>query len=288
MKVRLEQSLLKLFVFFSVGYQLLQLTYDFLFTDYILIAQLENVMTAFLYLLILYFAQKSSVRQINALAVYLVAAASLSIEWLLFGGFESSMPYNAVLLMMVIIISSRATARIVSLSLFAVLLLVLLLIDHHQRESSADLSVYPSRLTLILDFLLHGLFITIITLVLKQKFDSYRTKIVRHNEELSQLDQEIAQKNQKLAYQQAEIQSLNASLEKRIEQKVNKIREKNHRLAEYAYINAHHLRGPVCKIMGLAELMEETTPEDTVLADTIRKRAEELDEIIKQINTIVS
>lgn len=288
MKESLEQSLLKLFVLFSVGYQCIQLTYDFLFTDYVLVGQLENVLTIFFYLLVLYQGHQSADRQVKAWWVYLIAAVSFTFEWLMFGGFASSTPYNAVLLLIIILISSRNKVRIWSASLFFVWILSLVWIDFKQWTPFFALASPPSVLTLTLDFLLHGLLITWVSLVLKQKFDDDRAEIGRQNEELRQLDQEIAQKNKELAQQQYQVRSLNANLEKRIELKVEEIREKNSMLAEYAYINAHHLRGPVCKIMSLAELMEEATPEDTALAGTIRKRAEELDDIIKQINTIVS
>lgn len=288
MKIKLEQSLIRIFIYFSIGYQLIQLAYDFMFTQYVWFTQLENIATVLLYLLVLH-AGKQNVRQrVNPYWVVMIATLSLSFEWVIFGGFSSTMPYSAFLLMMIIIICCRGRLRILCSSLFFLLLLILLYLDHSQVLPVYDVDIYPSALTLMLDFLLHALLITLLTLLLKQKFDTYRSGIVRNNEKLRALDQELAQKNEKLAHQQAKIQLLNIDLEKMIEQEVEKTKEKNRKLAEYAYINAHHLRGPLCRIMGLTYLMTETTPENPQLPHTIKKRAEELDKIIKQINKIVS
>jgi signal transduction histidine kinase len=271
-----------------MGYQLIQLCYDFLFTEFLWITQIENIITLSLYGLVLYPSVKQTHHHINPSWVIIIAALSLTFEWIFFGGFNSTMPYNAFLLMMITVICCPKKWRLLSSSFFFVLILTLLYLDYAQTLPVYDTIIYPSKLTQVLDFLLHALLITIFTLILKQKFFLYRDGIVRKNKELKALDNELAEKNKALARQQAKIQLLNAKLEKMIEQEVESTKEKNRKLAEYAYINAHHLRGPLCRIMGLSDLMTESSPENTKLPRTIKRRAEELDVIIKQINHIIS
>lgn len=288
MKANLEQSLLRVFIYFSMGYQLVQLCYDFLFTEFVWITQIENVITLSLYGLVLYAGTKHTHHYINPRWVIMIAALSLSFEWIFFGGFSSTMPYNAFLLMMITLICCPKKWYLLSSSFFFLLILGLLYLDYARLLPVYDTIIYPSNLTQALDFLLHALLITLFTLVLKQKFFLHRDGIVRKNKELKALDKALAEKNKALALQQSEIQLLNVKLEKMIAQEVESTKEKNRKLAEYAYINAHHLRGPLCRIMGLSDLMKETTPEDIKLPYSIKKRAEELDKVIKQINHIVS
>lgn len=54
------------------------------------------------------------------------------------------------------------------------------------------------------------------------------------------------------------------------------------RLIDYAYINSHHLRGPLTSILGLAELLQEDYSDETVAQ--LKVAAEELDRVVHRIN----
>ncbi|MDF9795097.1 signal transduction histidine kinase [Catalinimonas alkaloidigena] len=289
MKASIEQPILRIFIYCSLCYQLIQLGYDFLFTEYVWITQIENIVTISLYALVLYKSIHKAPHHINPYWVIMIAALSLTFEWLFFGGFNSTMPYNAIFLMMMIVICCPGKLRLQSSSFFFIWIVALLYLDYAQVLPAYDTTIYPSELTQLLDFLLHALLVAFLTLVLKQKFVAYRNRIVRKNEELKALDTALIRKNDELAIQQTEIQLLNSRLEQMVVMEVEHTQEKNRRLAEYAYINAHHLRGPLCRIIGLSDLMKEIdSGAPNHLSQIIKKRAEELDEIIKQINKTVS
>jgi signal transduction histidine kinase len=64
---------------------------------------------------------------------------------------------------------------------------------------------------------------------------------------------------------------------------------RNKKLIEYAYFNAHEVRGPLARILGLAYLVK-SRPEDNPL-DMIEKiefSANELDKVIRDINQSLS
>lgn len=65
--------------------------------------------------------------------------------------------------------------------------------------------------------------------------------------------------------QQQYIQEMNLQLEQDIligEQEVVSV---NKKLAEYAYINAHKIRGPICRLLGLKDLLEKSQSPDEIL-----------------------
>ena len=65
--------------------------------------------------------------------------------------------------------------------------------------------------------------------------------------------------------------------------------EKNLRLTDYAFLNAHKLRAPFCRIKGLQQLREVTPVEEhAALEKMIEKELDDLGNIISEIQKIVS
>lgn len=105
-------------------------------------------------------------------------------------------------------------------------------------------------------------------------------------EKIKQQSQEITLQNKILLQQKELIDNINQSLEARINERTHQLELQNKQLGEYAFINAHHLRGPLCRIIGLVNLLEmpELEPERDVYLSKIRVATQELDDIIQHIN----
>jgi GAF domain-containing protein len=105
-------------------------------------------------------------------------------------------------------------------------------------------------------------------------------------EQIQRQNQEISFQNQILLQQKEFIDTINQSLEARIKERTQKLEWQNQQLAEYTFINAHHLRGPLCRIIGLINLMEipEYRHETGDFIAKIRIATEELDSVIRTIN----
>ncbi|MEO1054247.1 MAG: response regulator [Bacteroidota bacterium] len=89
----------------------------------------------------------------------------------------------------------------------------------------------------------------------------------------------LQQENQKLL---RDLQSANQTLEERAIQ----LETQNKQLEEYAFINAHELRGPVATIIGLVSLFEHNYVDDHERADIvgrIKQAANELNSVTKEI-----
>lgn len=123
-----------------------------------------------------------------------------------------------------------------------------------------------------------------------------RDELVALNEELRSSQEEVlaqrdalAGKIEELDKKNDEIEQINANLEEIVEQRTKVLEDQNKRISEYAFINAHNLRGPLASILGLINLIsQETDYENRVaLNKHLLKSAEALDEVVRSINRML-
>lgn len=122
-------------------------------------------------------------------------------------------------------------------------------------------------------------------------FKNIKTK-TRLNFELKEKQDEILQQSEELKAQAEELQTynekikiVNATLEDMVVERTNKIQQQNKRLTEYAFQNAHNVRGPLARILGLIYLMDRDLPDDSYshYKLMLKEAGEELDQVISQI-----
>jgi tetratricopeptide (TPR) repeat protein len=120
----------------------------------------------------------------------------------------------------------------------------------------------------------------------------YRDKKKSHRElqklhrDIYEKHEEILAQSEELTQANEEISRINESLEAEVTHRTDKIERQNKILIEYAYSNAHNVRGPLARILGLASLMsKEDDPELLKEYNTyIYVSAQELDNVIRAIN----
>ncbi|HEX5168864.1 MAG TPA: hypothetical protein VFW11_06805, partial [Cyclobacteriaceae bacterium] len=94
----------------------------------------------------------------------------------------------------------------------------------------------------------------------------------------------------KLHEQKAQLNKIRSNLESMISIKTSEAQDKADILKEYAFVNAHHVRGPLARVLGLIyliELEDKGNPTSEAL-HKIKKDAQEMDNIIKKINEVIS
>lgn len=69
---------------------------------------------------------------------------------------------------------------------------------------------------------------------------------------------------------------------------IDNLQKRNQELQQFSYIVSHNLRAPIAKILGLASIIKPNDKENAELLDLVAEEANQLDDIIKDINTIVS
>lgn len=74
------------------------------------------------------------------------------------------------------------------------------------------------------------------------------------------------------------------------EQLINELNNRNNELRQFNYIVSHNLRHPVANIMGLAKLLKQpiSSEEKDELLSLVVKSVENMDEMIKDLNTMLS
>ncbi len=108
-----------------------------------------------------------------------------------------------------------------------------------------------------------------------------KQEILAQNEELHQQMELLRLANQKIV-------SLNLNLGKKVEEKTLHLQTQNEKLAEYAFYNAHKVRGPLARILGLVYIMQEETEMEQINSylTLLSNATKDLDAKIKEINNI--
>ncbi len=156
-------------------------------------------------------------------------------------------------------------------------------------------------LIIIALFLLASIVVFIIRFIQKNKLNylleikneelnKSKKEIETKNKELEIKNKEIENQNEQLEFTNDMIVSINESLEKLIHSRAKEITHKDEILQEYAFINAHKLRAPVARILGLCKLINHSEDIDEK-EDLVRKilyEVRDLDRIVLTItNTIL-
>jgi methyl-accepting chemotaxis protein len=114
------------------------------------------------------------------------------------------------------------------------------------------------------------------------------------NEELQLLNRSIQDKNEEIVAQSEELRQasdeigqMNENLETLVKERTDKIEVQNKKLVEYAYFNAHKVRGPLARILGLVSLirMQDLEGEIKNIHERLGESARELDQVIHEINS---
>jgi tetratricopeptide (TPR) repeat protein len=136
-----------------------------------------------------------------------------------------------------------------------------------------------------------------------KKIEEQHRELALHRDELIALNEEIraqqedaidsrdalAEKNIAIAEMNEKILSINENLEKIINARTAAIEKQNRQLIEYSFINAHRLRAPLARILGLANLVQLTpqSEEQAKLITLLQQSAHELDEVTRSISRVV-
>lgn len=111
----------------------------------------------------------------------------------------------------------------------------------------------------------------------KEEISTQKEQIEEQNLNLQSLNKEIR-------HQKEEIESFSNHLEALVEERSNKLIERNKQLTEYAFFNAHKLRSPIATILGLYEVLklDLSQEERESIFEKMKTTIVRLDEMVKQ------
>lgn len=113
--------------------------------------------------------------------------------------------------------------------------------------------------------------------------------VTQRTKEISEALKKLQQLNSDLHASNEEVKTLNENLEKLVLERTTKINKQFEQLKRYVDINAHEVRAPLARLLGLLSLLKIETDEalKVDLLDKINSSSEELDAIIKKMNSLL-
>ena len=107
--------------------------------------------------------------------------------------------------------------------------------------------------------------------------------------ELKHKTSEIEQQNKDLLQKQTELNEINQHLEDLVDSKTRSIQRQNEMLIRYSYTNAHKVRGPVARILGLIQLSRLKTDLNFLwFFEKVEEETKGIDEIISGLSQELS
>ncbi len=99
----------------------------------------------------------------------------------------------------------------------------------------------------------------------------------------------LGDSKRKIEEQKEALNAMNQTLELQVETRTHELKKKNEQLMSHAYYNAHLLRGPFCRILGLTPLLHkvEEGAEKEQIKEMLDRSLKELDARIIEIQELV-
>jgi signal transduction histidine kinase len=210
------------------------------------------------------------------------------LTWNNAGGWNGSVPYVLMVAMVGIAITSHGILQFIAL--FAYGITILLLSSTTVLDAFSAVNKSYSLMSREVDFFTHTALLFLITFYLKEKFVSYRKSVEIANENLKTSSEKLIEQTKQLQQQKANLTKLRNDLEKAVTEKISEAQNKSEILDEYSFINSHHVRAPLARVLGLIRLIELEHVDNSSRESfqKIKNDAEEIDSILSKINSIVA
>ncbi len=198
----------------------------------------------------------------------------------LLNGFHSTLALDFINIGFAIVFLFKGKTRIVFLLVYAVNISSLLVV---QLFIPSIPDVYDDNV--VLDTFIHVLLSGYLAVVIKREYDRSQLTIVAQNHALTEKNNEILTQNEEIA-------AMNDVLSDVVELRTHELQLKNEKVREYLFLNSHSVRGPLARILGLAELAQDEIPAEyshlTQYLRKIKESAQEIDSVLYNINQTLS
>ena len=114
----------------------------------------------------------------------------------------------------------------------------------------------------------------------------YNRTNFRYERRLKSINKELEETQEELIAKNEEYEAINRNLEVLVEERTKVIDSKNKQIIDYANINAHKVRGPLARIMGLINISDYSSDPTELknIFEKLRPPSQELNIIIEEIN----
>jgi signal transduction histidine kinase len=111
------------------------------------------------------------------------------------------------------------------------------------------------------------------------------------NRKINHQKRELQNARQLIEKQNREISKRNETLEAEVNERTHELAEYNKQLEQFAFMSAHNLRAPVARILGLGNLLTlspKKVEDNDLIVEKIISTTRELDEVVRDINTVLA
>jgi len=205
------------------------------------------------------------------------------------GGWNGSVPYILFMIVISVVITSHGFLQVVTLLAYGFVIFLFAF-----TTSLNTFSMHNPNYSLLsreFDFLANTAILILVTFYLRENFLSYRESVELNNERLKKSTEKLMVQTDQLYQQQVELNILRNNLEQIISGKISESQNQAEILKEYSFVNSHHVRAPLARVLGLIDLIEVENQRNNSSSNVLRNiktDAEELDVILRKINKVIS
>ena len=203
--------------------------------------------------------------------------------------------FHSVLIQMLFSIRYERVLYIFLMSVNFIMLMTVVVVLRSFDEEGGILQDLTDDKYYLLDIVLYWLLFSLLSYLLVNSVDNLISKLTAANiliaeqkEEMATINEELSETNQSLQVLNQKMSNLNGVLELKVQERTKEIEERNEKLESYAFYNAHKLRGPYCRILGLISLRKIVEVEEKEEIDRLLDKSMlELEQVIQEIQHIV-
>ncbi|NQZ75528.1 MAG: hypothetical protein HRT61_05365 [Ekhidna sp.] len=191
-------------------------------------------------------------------------------------GYQGGMGYAFQLLSTAILLLTVGRTKL----LFSILLIVLVIYMPIENIDYSQVQRDPH-----FDYFIIPLFLSVALFFFKRNLDLEERTLRTNNDKLEKLNARLEAQENLLVRNQQKIEEKRNHLQADVIERTKKLEEKNKRLLEFSFINAHLVRAPIANIIALVEMKTDDENIDMYeLKDNIHK----MDEVIRKIANVLS
>ncbi|MEJ1237170.1 hypothetical protein WBG78_03515 [Chryseolinea sp. T2] len=223
-------------------------------------------------------------KTVSFIALHFIFLVTTWFTWQSSGGYQGIIPYAFIAMMAFAIFTSHGTLLGITLATYAFHAIYL------TQTYENDINYSEPLLVTQINYLACVFVLISLCLYAKNRFSRYREYIQSVNNRLDLSANTLSEQAKQLRVQGEQLQKLLSELETKILAKHLERDEKRAILSKYAYVNAHHVRGPLARILGLIALIEkERLPRDRRRnIEEIKSDALEIDGVVRKISEVLS
>lgn len=167
-------------------------------------------------------------------------------------------------------------------------ILILIRIVINQQEVNFSKSYFSIMIALKFE-LIPSVLVSSLYLVQMEIRNDLEIIVTKRTQELSTANQDLQIINEELTASHEEVNVLNENLEMLVLERTKTINVQLLQMVKYAHLNAHEVRAPLARILGLLQIIklekEESKKEE--LLQLLSLSAKELDDVIKQMSRLL-